>query len=102
MPFWAAHWAWVTTMQFPPTGELLTQHAPVWGGVQVVVVQAEPAPCQTPCEEAHWDSVTMLHVTEPLGLVMQQAPVVPVLEQPKAPHVVPGPRQTPPPAVHSA
>jgi hypothetical protein len=89
-------------MQFPPTGEGLTQHAPVGGGgLQVVLVHVEPAPCQTPWAVAQSASVVMRQVTVPAS-VTQHAPVLVEPEQVKAPQTVPGPRQTPPPAVHSA
>lgn len=91
-------------MKQPETvpGLPLRQHAPVGGGgLQVVLVQTEPAPCQTPPWAVHWDSERIWQLT-PAGLVRQHAPLPLVLEQVKVPHVVPGPRQIPPAAVHSA
>jgi hypothetical protein len=50
------------------------QHAPVTGGVQIVLSHAEPAPRHVPPSRVHAASVAITHVIAPFAW-MQHAPV---------------------------
>lgn len=68
-----SHAASVVSTHVMPSRPLM-QHAPVTGGVQIVLSHAEPAPRHVPPSRVHAASVAITHVIAPFAW-MQHAPV---------------------------